>query len=143
MTARYERLDQIESLVARFLDCSLPRGLWTHHAHLTVGLWVLRDRTLDEALNVVRAGILRYNAACGVKNTSDGGYHETITRFYMHVIGRFLADQPDRRDWVSLTNRLLESCGDRDLPFRHYTRERLMSRAARADWVPPDLEPLD
>jgi hypothetical protein len=138
----YHDLDEIESLAARFADCTLPCVEWTHRAHLAVGLWTLRRHEADEALRNIRAGIQRYNAACGVVTTPTRGYHETITCFYMQVIGRYLSTVADRGDWLAVTNGLLEQYGAPDLPLRYYTRERLMSPGARAAWVEPDLREL-
>jgi hypothetical protein len=140
--ARYEHLDEIESLAARFDDCSLPCVEWTHRAHLTVGLWTLREHAADEALRRIRTGIQRYNAACGVVTTTTRGYHETITCFYMRVIGDYLAMVADRTNWLTVTNGLLDQYGSPDLPFAYYTRERLMSPEARAAWIEPDLRNL-
>src|SRR5262245_21090730 len=81
-----------ERLVQQFLDCTLPKSEWTHVAHLRVGLWHVRSFPPDEALARVREGILRLNAAHGTPNTDTGGYHETITRFYLLSIDRFLAN---------------------------------------------------
>jgi hypothetical protein len=143
MKPEYETLDQIASLVARWADCTLPCVEWTHRAHLTVGLWLSRELPPREALDRVRAGIRRYNTTCGVENSTTRGYHETLTRFYMAMIAAYLGRCLDRDDWVAVTNGLIEHLGDRDLPLRYYTRERLMSAEARSGWVPPDLQPLD
>jgi hypothetical protein len=140
--APYEHLGQIESLVARYADCTLPCVEWTHRAHLAVGLWTLRERAADEALRTIRAGIQRYNAACGVVTTPTRGYHETITCFYMRVIGQYLSGVADRGDWLAVTNGLLEAYGAPELPLAYYTRERLMSPEARAGWIEPDLREL-
>jgi hypothetical protein len=112
-------------------------------AHLTVGLWHARNFGPDEALERVRAGIKRYNVACGTENTESRGYHETLTRFYMTVIGRFLAESTDGDDLLALANSLIEQLGDRQLPLTYYTRERLMSVEARRSWVEPDLRAVD
>lgn len=141
MTA-YHSVDEIERLVARFADCSLPCAEWTHEAHLTVGLWHAWRFPADEALDRVRAGILQYNVACNVPTTPTRGYHETITRLYMLLIDRFLVAAADRNNLFALTNELLATHGDRALPLTYYTRERLFSPEARADWLPPDLRPL-
>jgi len=109
--ALYEHLDEIESLAARFADCSLPCVEWTHRAHLTVGLWTLREYAPDAALRRIRVGIQRYNAACGVVTTPTRGYHETITCFYMRMIGHYLAMLADRADWLAATNGLLDRYG--------------------------------
>jgi len=141
--SQYTDAREIEQLVADFIACSLPCAEWTHRAHLTVGLWHAREYTPDEALARMRAGIQRYNAACGVVTTATRGYHETLTRFYMALLERYLAGVSDRSDWVAVTNTLVERYGDRDLPLRYYTRERLMSSEARSGWVPPDLRDLE
>lgn len=143
MAAPYEHLAQIERIVAGFVDCTLPCEEWTHRAHLTVGLWHAGHYPADEALNRVRDGIQRYNQKCGVVDSPTRGYHETLTCFYMRVIGSYLSERADRTDWVALTNHLVEQCGNRDFPLGYYSRERLMSSEARADWVPPDLRMLE
>jgi len=141
--APYTDVREIEQIVDGFLACRLPCSEWTHRAHLTVGLWHAREYPPDEALVRMRAGIQRYNAACGIVTTATRGYHETLTRFYMTLLTRYLAGVSDRSDWVAVTNTLVERYGDRDLPLRYYTRERLMSNEARAGWVPPDLQDLE
>jgi hypothetical protein len=59
------------------------------------------------------------------------------------VVSTYLTFSADRSDWVAVTNRFIEQFGDRDLPLRYYSRERLMSSTARLGWLPPDLRPLD
>jgi hypothetical protein len=139
----YRSVEEVERLVARFCDCSLPCAEWTHVAHLTVGLWHARTLGADEALAQVRAGIRRYNVACGTENTTTRGYHETLTRFYMTLIGQFLAASEEQGDLLAVTNALIAELGHRELPLAYYTRERLMSAEARAHWVEPDLRPLE
>ena len=130
-------------LVREFEACTLPRAEWTHHAHLTVGLWYLLRHDEAEAARRVRDGIKRYNKAWGVETTPTGGYHETITLFYVRVIREFLARAGRDCTLAALANLLVSECGDRSLPLAYYTRERLMSPEARARWVEPDLRPLD
>jgi hypothetical protein len=131
-------------LVAQFEDCKLPKEEWTHQAHLTVGLWYATHLPYGEALVAVREGILRLNAAHGVPTTPTRGYHETITRFYVRVLCDYVANEegPVVGDWAERVARLLSRYGDRELPLRHYTKDRLMSPEARFGWVEPDLMPL-
>ena len=49
----YRSVDEIERLVVRFADCSLPCAEWTHGAHLTVGLWHAWRYPANEALDFV------------------------------------------------------------------------------------------
>ena len=90
----------------------------------------------------MRRGIKRYNAAHGVAATPAGGYHETLTLFWLRRVRAFLeGGRNEARSLVSLANELAASA-DKSLPLEHYTRERLFSPEARAAWVEPDLKPL-
>lgn len=138
----FRELAEIERIIERFGNCTLPCDEWTHAAHLTVGMWTAREFPPAEALDRVRAGIVRYNAHCVVVDSP--GYHETITRFYMWQIGKYLADVMDRSDWVAVTNGLVEHAKrESNLPLAYYSRDVLTSEAARTGWVPPDLRPLE
>lgn len=133
---------EVTDLVARFADGTLPASEWTHRAHLTVALWHATHHAPAEALRLVREGILRLNRAHGVPTTATRGYHETITRFYMHVVTHHLRVEPAGEDWADHANRLYQRLGARDLPLHHYSKARLKSAEARAGWVEPDLRPM-
>lgn len=138
----FRTTEEILFLVRRFGDCTLPREEWTHAAHLTVALWHLLQFDWPEASARVRRGIKRYNAAHGILTTPTGGYHETLTLFWLRTVRTFLeAERNEARALVRLANDLAANA-DRGLPLRHYTRERLFSPEARAGWVEPDLTPL-
>ena len=139
----YEEASEVESLVRRFESCALPFAEWTHAAHLTVALWHLLQYDWPEAVARVRSGIKRYNAAHGIVETPTGGYHETLTIFWMRTVRAYLeAERNEARALVHLANELAAT-HDKGLPLSHYTRERLFSPEARAAWVEPDLRPLD
>ena len=138
----FRTTEEILSLVRRFEDCTLPREEWTHAAHLTVALWHLLQLDWPEAVARVRRGIKRYNAARGILTTPTGGYHETLTLFWLRTVRAFLeAERNEARALVHLANELIASA-DKSLPLAHYTREHLFSPEARADWVEPDLKSL-
>ena len=139
----FRTTEEILSLVRRFEDCTLPREEWTHAAHLTVALWHLLQFDWPEAVTRVRRGIKRYNTAHGIRTTPTGGYHETLTIFWLRTVRNFLeAERNEARALVRLANELIASA-DKSLPLAHYTRERLFSPEARAGWVEPDLKSLD
>lgn len=140
---KFRTAEEIFSLLRRFDDCTLPRAEWTHGAHLTVALWNLLEFDWPEAAERVRRGIKRYNAAHGIRTTPTGGYHETLTLFWLRAVRAFLEDgRNEGRSLVSLANELVATA-DSQLPLRHYTRARLFSTEARASWVEPDLKPFD
>lgn len=141
--AEIETETETERLVRGFSDRSLPKSRWTHEAHLRVGLWHVLEYGPEEALDRLRPGIRRYNEAVGGVNSPTAGYHETITRFYVQAIARFL-DRADRtRPIEDLADEVVRELGDRELPLRHWTRDRLFSAEARAAWAEPDLRALD
>ena len=139
---RFHTTGDVLALVRGFDDCTLPREEWTHAAHLTVALWHLLQYDWPEAVARVRLGIQRYNAAHGIRTTPTGGYHETLTLFWMRRVRSFLEEgRNEARSLVALANDLADSA-DRNLPLEYYTRERLFSAEARAAWVEPDLKTL-
>ncbi len=134
--------DELEVLVARFRDRSLPELEWTHQAHLAVGAWHVH-RLGRQAMDAVREGILRLNEAHGTANTDDGGYHETITRAYLVLIAAHRAGLREAATSGELARSVLAGhLAARDALLTHYTRARLMSTPARRAWLGPDLRPL-
>ncbi len=134
---------EVLALVAAFEDCTLPKSRWTHRAHLAVGLHYRERMAAGPALELLRERIRRYNVASGGANTTTSGYHETITRFYVWVVGRFLGEDREGGDLAARANRLYLRYGSRDLPRRFYSEALLMSPEARAWWMEPDLRPLE
>jgi hypothetical protein len=139
----FESDEDLEALVSGFEDCTLPKVRWTHRAHLAVGLVYCDRMPTPVALALLRERIRRYNLASGGENTSTAGYHETITRFYLYVVRRFIAEDGEEGTLAERANRLYQRYGARDLPTRYYSEARLFSLEARASWVGPDLRPLD
>lgn len=125
------------------LDHSLPRPDWTHEAHLAACLYLLRDRP-DIDVDAMIAAIIRgYNAAVGGVNDDTQGYHETITRVFVHGVRLFLSGRAAGEGLAEAVNALLLSpIGARDWPLGFYSAERLFSVPARRAFVPPDLAPL-
>jgi hypothetical protein len=134
--------DEIHDLVAAFERCEIPRPAWTHRVHLVTALWYLVHYGLDEGGERVRSGIKRLNAANGVPQTVDGGYHETITCFYLWAIARHLRDAPPGASFPELASTLVAAWGDKNRPLEYYSRDRLFSWEARTGWVEPDLKKL-
>jgi hypothetical protein len=143
-----------EGLVAR----TLPRPEWTHEAHLAATTYLLLRRPdidIDKALPGL---IRRYNESVGGVNSDAEGYHETITRVFLHGVRLFLSEVkgtvpegtvPTSSGTVpgsplhELVNELLlSSMGRRDWPLRFYSPGRLFSVEARKHFVEPDLRAL-
>lgn len=130
-------------LAQEFRALTLPKEAFTHHAHLRVGLWHVLRFGEEGALAELRRCIRAFNEAHGGVNSDTAGYHETITRFYVRQIARFIAEADATRPLDDLADELVERLGARGLPLRYWSEPVLMSRAARVGWVAPDLAPLE
>lgn len=128
-----------EGLLAR----TLPRAEWTHEAHLAATTYLLlRHPEID--LDTELPGIIRrYNESVGGVNSDSEGYHETITRVFLHGVRLFLSEAERSEPVHELVNELLLSpMGRRDWPLRFYTPARLFSVEARRTFVAPDIAAL-
>lgn len=131
------------ALASRFTELTLPKEEWTHAAHLTVGVWHIDRYGGAEALTRLRSGIRRLNESHGNVNTPTSGYHETITAAYVTLLAAYLDACPPGLSLAARVERLLAGpLAARDMLLTFYSRERLMSIDARAQWVEPDLGPL-
>ncbi len=135
-------MSETERIARALIDRTLPKREWTHEAHLRAGLWHVHAHGAVAALELLRKRITLYNESVGTQNTDTSGYHETLTRFYVTVIDRFLATADRSMDLDELARALLAACGDRKLPLHHYSEGKLFSVVARRSWVEPDLRPI-
>ena len=128
-----------EGLVAR----TLPRARWTHEAHLAATAYLLLKRPDIDSDKELPGLIRRYNESVGGVNSDTEGYHETITRVFLHGVRLFLSEADTSDPLHELVNDLLLSpMGARDWPLRFYSRERLFSVEARRTFVRPDIAAL-
>ena len=135
--------DAIVRIGEGLLAYTLPREDWTHEAHLAATTYLVARRT-DIDLDKEMPGIIRrYNESVGGVNDDTQGYHETITRTFLHGVRLFLAEaDPDEPLYELVNELLLSPMGRRDWPLRFYTAERLFSVEARRHFVKPDLAVL-
>jgi hypothetical protein len=134
---------QIEHVGEGLLARTLPRAEWTHEAHLAATTYLLLRRP-DVDLDSDLPGLIRrYNESVGGVNSDSEGYHETITRVFLHGVRLFLEEADAKAPLHELVNALLLSpMGGRDWPLRFYSPLRLFSVEARRRFIPPDLRSL-
>lgn len=133
-----ERALDDEALWAAFHDRSLSSAEWTHTAHLRMAWMHLERYPLDEAHLRMRVGISRLNAAQGLVETPQRGYHETVTRVWLLLVQQARRADPGADSASFVAAHPLP----REAPLAYYSRERLFSLAARARFLEPDLAPL-
>lgn len=134
---------EIQHIVSGFQNHSLPKEEWTHQAHLINGLFCIVNEGLEPSIERMRDGITSYNLSVGTQNTDTGGYHESITIFFMHALDAFRKQFQDDLSLVDLVNHFEGSpLMDKRFLFRFYSKKRLFSVEARKGWVEPDIQSL-
>lgn len=126
-----------------FLSCTLPRAEWTHEAHLAATAYLLLRHPEIDLDKELPGLIRRFNESVGGTNSDTEGYHETITRVFLHGVQLFLSDAAIGEPLHELVNELLLSpMGRREWPLRFYTPGLLFSADARRHFVQPDIRAL-
>ena len=135
-------------MVSEVERATFARAEWTHEAHIAFATWVILAEGSRDPLPRIRSAIRRLNESFGNENTADDGYHETITAFYVRTITRLVRERDDEGDNEGgnpsdIVAECVTRLRDRSIPLRHWSRERLFCREARAAWCEPDLCPID
>ncbi len=127
-----------ETLLRSFEDLTLPYADWRHRTHVKVAYLYLTRFSLDVAAEKMCRGIKAYNAAQNIPETPTGGYHETMTLAWVHLIHAAIGEdgvEPSADAFCDKHPELLE----KHILRLFYSRERFMSAAAKAAFLPPDL----
>jgi hypothetical protein len=124
-----------------FEDCTLPFEQWKHRAHIKVAYLYLRQLPFPEALKKIRNAIKRYNAATNTPETLERGYHETITVAWMRLVDFTLREYGPAASADEFLEAQEELLNKKALRF-FYSRERIVSWRAKAEFVEPDLAPF-
>jgi hypothetical protein len=129
---------EIKNLVDRFESGTISAEDWRHTEHLTVALVYLSHHDFDAALGKMRSGIFNLLKAFGVDLTKETPYHETLTVFWMQTVDEFRKSKKDN-SIVEICNELAAKF-DKDYPLKFYSRARLFSGLARAEFIEPDIK---
>lgn len=138
----FRDISELVRLVDRFESCNLPMEQWNHRAHLAVCAWYLIHFSESQATERMISGIRRYNRANRIRVTPTGGYHETMTLFWLAVVSAYMSRNKARRVLTRVNGLVSEYGNRRRLHAEYYSERRLWSEQARNCWVAPDLKPL-
>ena len=142
--ARMKDESGLDAFLEEFESGSLPKCEWTHATHLGVATCYLLSYPDDEVLNRLRTRIRFLNDCHGTVNSIDSGYHETLTRFWLIVLRRFLNTLPKGTPRIVAVEQVILAFGERrNIYAAYYTFEVVKNHAARRSWIPPDRERLD
>jgi hypothetical protein len=120
-----------------FHGSALAGEEFRHKGHLRLAWLVLSEHSRDEAEQIVAREIRRFAVANGASNR----YHDTLTRFWVRLVGHAMETAPEAGTIDELLARF-PLLLDKSLPYRHWRGETFNSDEARASWVEPDLVPL-
>ena len=134
-----------EELIHQFLGCTLPKGEFSHEAHLVTAMYLLSKHGKD-TLPIIRQHLKDYLKSIGVESTDTSGYHETLTVFWLWRVRKQFAN----KNGVILWNQenvddLIEDFDitERNIWLEYYTKERMMSVEARREYAKPDIKPME
>ena len=130
-----------ETFLRRFEAGELSMAEWHHREHLRVAYLYLLRWPFDTALAHMRAGLQKLNATQGVPESLARGYHETLTRGWLQLVHCALAEHGPAESSDAFFEQHSHLQARRALLF-FYSRERLMSAEAKAQFIEPDLAPL-
>lgn len=133
----YETEDQIHTMLGKFENATIADSEWRHEEHLVAACVYLSRHDFETALGKMRGGIKNLLRAFGA---DPAKYHETLTVAWMRIVESEVRKN-DGSDIVRICASLCTTL-DRDVPFRHYSRDLLLSDRARQRFVEPDIAPF-
>src|SRR5437763_417404 len=125
-----------EAFVTAFHAHQLSNQGFHHRDHLRLAWVQIRRLGLERASDVVTNGIRHF----AVHHGRAEGYNETMTRFWVRVIGIGISRHPELsfEELLATEPHLL----DKNLPFQHWSSERMNRDDAKRQWAEPDLRPM-
>ena len=131
MTPAMNAVKAADAIADAMTACRLPKSEWTHEAHVQAGLSLVLRMGASQALATLREAIPRYNVSTNTPNTDTGGYHDTLTVYYVWAIDELL------RDGISPENIVSQQLVSRTAALDFWSRDELFSVEARRHWVAP------
>ena len=131
---------QDEEFLSQFENCTLPKEYFKHKNHLRIAWLYLIKYDLNQAIDKVTAGILRYATSLGAAVI----YHETLTRAWIHLVNQAMRQDGHGKTGGNFEQFITQHAYllDKTLPNQFYSSKQLDSEQARRSWVEPDLKPF-
>lgn len=126
-----------QEFVEAFFSRTMPLEQFHHRDHLRLTWLMLSRHGRDLGSRKVIDGIRQFGAAYGHASR----YHETMTQFWIWLVDQVRTARPQIKSFEEFLS-AFPAALDKGLPFRHWSREVMLSATARARWVKPDLVPL-
>ena len=126
-----------DAFLAAFEACTIEE--FHHRDHIKVAYLYLRRYPLDDAIAKVRTGLKALAVAWNAPvNDLEKGYHETMTQAWVRLVHRTFSDHGDAQNADAFCDRHPQLM-EKELLKSFYSKERLMTWAAKREYVEPDL----
>jgi hypothetical protein len=106
MSRLYESEVEIEQAVRGFETCATPAADFHHREHLTVAVWYLQTLSRAEAVDRMRAGLLRFIEHHGVDPKK---YSEEVTVFWVDEVASRLEGMGSETQLLEKVNQIILS----------------------------------
>jgi hypothetical protein len=122
-----------EQFLTAFATGQIANRDFHHRDHLRLAWIQIRRLGLERASESVTTAIRQFAALHGHADR----YHDTLTRFWLRAVAIGIHHHPDLtfEGLLAAEPHLL----NKNLPYAHWSRERMGSDEARRQWVEPDL----
>ena len=127
--------------IQQFEACTFPREQWHHRAHVKLAYLYTVRFGREIAARKLHDGIRAYNAANQIQDTPTGGYHETMTMAWLHIIHetvKLYGPRATADEFFDFHPQL----GQKKILRLFYSPELFMSARAKHEFVEPDLTDL-
>ena len=102
----YDSEQEIERLVRDFESCAIAKTDFHHREHLTVAVWYLQTLSRGEAVDRMRAGLLRFIEHHGVDPKK---YSEEVTVFWVDAVASRLEGMGSETQLLEKVNQIILS----------------------------------
>jgi hypothetical protein len=125
MKSQYQTEAEIERVVQDFESCTTGKDDFPHRKHLAVAVWYLRDATVEQAFEKMRASLLRFLDHHGIDR---GKYKEELTRAWISLVQSELEKLDPSLSLVTVTNTVIERLDDMNAVFERYPDNPALQR---------------
>jgi hypothetical protein len=134
-------MSEDETFLQQFETKTLPLEDWHHQQHIKVAYLYLRKYPFEKAMERMREGVKAFNAAKGIPEALDRGYHETMTQAWLRLVYFTLCEYGPAESAEAFYEQSPQLQQKKILRF-FYTKELFTSWQAKKEFVDPDIIPL-
>ena len=124
-----------KDFVESFERGEIPNEGFHHISHIRMAWYYLRLYGIEDGSRRIIEGIRHFAA----KHNLPHLYHQTITLFWIAAVNHCLQQTAENISEFSQFIGCYPHLSDKNSIYRFYSRDHLMSDAARQTWVLPDL----